>query len=82
MIAGIGFTVALFVSSLSFPAGGELEPVAKIGILDRLARGRGAGNGVPRSRAGPGSRGALTLGAALSTLQLSGALLPRTKGAG
>jgi NhaA family Na+:H+ antiporter len=33
MIAGIGFTVALFVSSLSFPAGGALEPVAKVGIL-------------------------------------------------
>jgi NhaA family Na+:H+ antiporter len=33
MIAGIGFTVALFVSSLSFPVGGELEPVAKVGIL-------------------------------------------------
>jgi NhaA family Na+:H+ antiporter len=31
--AGIGFTVALFVSSLSFPTGGELEPMAKIGIL-------------------------------------------------
>jgi NhaA family Na+:H+ antiporter len=33
MIAGIGFTVALFVASLSFPAGGALEPLAKVGIL-------------------------------------------------
>jgi NhaA family Na+:H+ antiporter len=33
MIAGIGFTVALFVASLSFPAGSALEPLAKIGIL-------------------------------------------------
>jgi NhaA family Na+:H+ antiporter len=33
MIAGIGFTVALFVSSLSFPTAGALEPLAKIGIL-------------------------------------------------
>jgi NhaA family Na+:H+ antiporter len=33
MIAGIGFTVALFVASLSFPQGSGLEPFAKVGIL-------------------------------------------------
>jgi NhaA family Na+:H+ antiporter len=33
MIAGIGFTVALFVASLSFRGGDGLEPLAKIGIL-------------------------------------------------
>ncbi len=33
MLAGIGFTVALFVASLSFRGGSELEPLAKIGIL-------------------------------------------------
>jgi NhaA family Na+:H+ antiporter len=33
MIAGIGFTVALFVASLSFRGGAGLEPLAKIGIL-------------------------------------------------
>jgi len=33
MIAGIGFTVALFVASLSFRGGTSLEPLAKIGIL-------------------------------------------------
>ena len=33
MIAGIGFTVALFVASLSFPPGSGFEPVAKVGIL-------------------------------------------------
>jgi NhaA family Na+:H+ antiporter len=32
-IAGIGFTVALFVTSLSFPGGSALEPLAKLGIL-------------------------------------------------
>jgi NhaA family Na+:H+ antiporter len=33
MLAGIGFTVALFVASLSFHGGAGLEPLAKIGIL-------------------------------------------------
>ena len=33
LIAGIGFTVALFVASLSFRGGNGLEPLAKIGIL-------------------------------------------------
>jgi len=33
MLAGIGFTVALFVASLSFRGGAGLEPLAKIGIL-------------------------------------------------
>lgn len=33
MIAGIGFTVALFVASLSFPGAPDLESFAKIGIL-------------------------------------------------
>jgi NhaA family Na+:H+ antiporter len=33
MLAGIGFTVALFVASLSFRGGTGLEPLAKIGIL-------------------------------------------------
>jgi NhaA family Na+:H+ antiporter len=33
MVAGIGFTVALFVASLSFRSGSGLEPLAKIGIL-------------------------------------------------
>ncbi|MEP7028169.1 MAG: Na+/H+ antiporter NhaA, partial [Candidatus Eisenbacteria bacterium] len=33
MLAGIGFTVALFVASLSFKGAGDLEPLAKVGIL-------------------------------------------------
>jgi NhaA family Na+:H+ antiporter len=33
MLAGIGFTVALFVASLSFPGAPGLEALAKVGIL-------------------------------------------------
>jgi NhaA family Na+:H+ antiporter len=43
MVAGIGFTVALFIAQLAFPAGSSLLAQAKLGILLGSAFSAGAG---------------------------------------
>ena len=78
---GIGFTVALFVSSLSFPTGGELEPVAKIGILTGSIVAAILGTAFLAARYAIGPESLDTSGGTFNTPR-SGALSPRTKGAG
>jgi NhaA family Na+:H+ antiporter len=62
LVAGIGFTMALFIASLAFPAGPLIE-VAKLGVLCASAAaaviGLGAGRILLREKAGEG--GARTL---------------------
>jgi NhaA family Na+:H+ antiporter len=57
-IAGIGFTVSLFVAGLAFPAAPELEDAAKIGILGASVLAALLGAAILLSRPGPdGPRG-------------------------
>jgi NhaA family Na+:H+ antiporter len=51
VIAGIGFTVALFIASLAYPGAPEMLDEAKMGILGRLAGGRSGRMGPPAPHA-------------------------------
>lgn len=60
MLAGIGFTVALFVASLSFRGGSGLEPLAKIGILTASSAAALVGGAFLSWAIGPRPAGAAT----------------------
>ena len=80
-VAGIGFTVSLFVAELAFPAG-ALADAAKIGVLGRVGdRGRRRRHGPP-ARLPPEDRSRLTAAQAMTApvpnrLALSGDISSR-----